>query len=52
MLTERSERGEGTAEAEDADEAGGAGLALYLGLSGLLGGLVGAGVVLVVSKGK
>ena len=52
MLTERSERAEeGEAEAE-AEEAGGAGLAFYLGLSGLLGGLVGAGLVLVATKGK
>ena len=52
MLTERSERGEGTVETEEADEAGGSGLVLYLGLSGLLGGLVGAGLVLVATKGN
>ena len=49
MLTEAAERGEGEEEAEEAE---GVGLALYLGLSGLLGGVVGAGLVLVAGKGK
>ena len=49
LLTEAAERAEGAGEDEDEGEAG---LAFYLGLSGLLGGLVGAGLVLVASKGK
>ena len=51
MLTEATERAEGAAEPET-EEAGGVGLAFYLGLSGLLGGMIGAGLVLVATKGK